>query len=173
MIIDPAVDPAGVITTIRHVFEQHHLESQRITTVGALLDDAASRERFSAALATGFGALAVLLALTGVLGVLSFQVARRTKEIGVRMALGAQRQDAIALVLKQTLAMVATALIVGIPAAIGACWLVRSQLFGVPPWDPRGIASAVAAIGLAGIAASLVPSYRAARVDPLVALREE
>jgi predicted permease len=173
MIIAPATDAASVVTPIRRVIEQHHLEPQRITTVGALLDDAASRERFSAALATAFGVLAVLLSVTGVLGVLSFQVARRTKEIGVRMALGAQRQDVIALVLEQTLTMVASALVLGIPAAIGACWFVRSQLFGVPPWDPRGIVTAVAAIGLAGIAASLVPSNRAARVDPLVALREE
>jgi len=137
------------------------------------LDDGASRERFSAALATSFGALAVLLAGIGVLGVLAFQVARRTKEIGVRMALGARRSGTVFLVVKQTLAMLATAVLVGAPCAATAAWLVRSQLYGVAPWDPLALIAAASVIFVAGLAASAVPSYRAACVDPLVALREE
>ena len=144
-----------------------------MTTVGAWLDDGASRERFSAALATAFGALAVLLSAIGVLGVLAFQVARRTKEIGVRMALGAQRRDTVALVVKQTLGMLVTALVIGVPCAATAAWLVRSQLYGVAPWDVRALLAAAAVIIVTGLAASIVPSYRAASVDPLVALRED
>jgi ABC-type antimicrobial peptide transport system permease subunit len=149
------------------------MQVARVTTVGAWLDDGASRERFSAALATAFGGLAVLLAAIGVLGVLAFQVARRTKEIGVRMALGAQRADTVMLVVKQTLGMLAMALVVGVPCAAAAAWLVRSQLYGVAPWDARALLAGAAVILVAGLVASALPSYRASRVDPLVALREE
>jgi predicted permease len=174
MIVRSDLDPATLIQQFRRTVAQRTtMTVERITTVGAWLDDGASRERFSAALATAFGALAVLLSAIGVLGVLAFQVARRTKEIGVRMALGAQRRDTVGLVVKQTLGMLGASLLVGVPCAAATAWLVRSQLYGVAPWDVRALVAGAIVILLAGLAASVVPSYRAACVDPLVALREE
>jgi ABC-type antimicrobial peptide transport system permease subunit len=91
----------------------------------------------------------------------------------VRMALGAQRRDTVFLVVKQTLGMLGVALAVGAPCAAVAAWLVRSQLYGVAPWDPRALLAAATVIVVAGLAASAVPGYRAASVDPLVALRDD
>jgi ABC-type antimicrobial peptide transport system permease subunit len=174
MIVRSAVAPSTTTEAFRRVVERHAgMRVVRVTNVGAYLDDAASRERFSAALGTAFGVLAVLLATVGVLGVLAFQVTRRTKEIGVRMALGAQRRDTVFLVMRQTLGMLGVALAVGLPCAAAAAWLVRSQLYGVAPWDPRALLAATVITLAAGLAASAIPSYRAASVDPLVALREE
>jgi len=174
MILRSDLGAATAMQQLRRALAQRNgMQLYRVTSVGAWLDDGASRERFSAALATAFGALAVLLSAIGVLGVLAFQVARRTKEIGVRMALGAQRRDTVALVVRQTLGMLATAVAFGVPCAAAAAWLVRSQLYGVAPWDVRALLAAAGVILVAGLAASVVPSYRAACVDPLVALRED
>jgi len=174
MILRSDLRASTAIEQLRRAIAEHPgLQLYRVTTVGAWIDDGASRERFSAALATAFGALAALLSAIGVLGVLAFQVARRTKEIGVRMALGAQRRDTVGLVMKQTLGILGTALVIGVPCAATAAWLVRSQLYGVAPWDLRALLAATSVILVAGIAASAVPSYRAACVDPLVALRAD
>jgi ABC-type antimicrobial peptide transport system, permease component len=174
MIVRSAADPVTLNMPLRRAVERRAgLQLGRVTTLGSWLDDATARERFSGALATVFGVLAVMLAAIGVLGVLSYQVARRTKEIGVRMALGARRSDTVGLVMKETLGMLLMALAVGLPCAIGAAWLIRAQLYGVAPWDPRAAVAATVVIVAAGIIASLVPSYRASCVDPLVALREE
>jgi predicted permease len=174
VIIRSELDPGTSVQQFRRaVARRKGMSIERVTTVGTWLDDGASRERFSAALATAFGALAVLLSAIGVLGVLAFQVARRTKEIGVRMALGAQRRDTVALVVRQTLGMLVTALVIGVPCAAAAAWVVRSQLYGVAPWDPRALLAAAGVILVVGFAASAVPSYRASRVDPLIALRQE
>ena len=174
MIVRSAADQVTLNMPLRRAVERRAgLQLGRVTTLGSWLDDATARERFSGALATVFGVLAVMLAAIGVLGVLSYQVARRTKEIGVRMALGARRSDTVGLVMKETLGMLLMALAVGLPCAIGAAWLIRAQLYGVAPWDPRAAVAATVVIVAAGIIASLVPSYRASCVDPLVALREE
>jgi ABC-type antimicrobial peptide transport system permease subunit len=174
VIIRSDLSAATTIQQLRRVVDQHAgVSLDRVTTVGAWLDDGASRERFSGALATSFGALAVLLSAIGVLGVLAFQVAHRRREIGVRMALGAQRSDTVFLVMRQTFGMLGIAVAIGAPCAITAAWVVRSQLYGIAPWDPRAVLAAVSVVLTAGLVASAVPSYRAARVDPLVALRDE
>ena len=89
------------------------------------------------------------------------------------MALGARRVDTVGLVVKETLGVLLVALVIGAPCAEGAAWLVRSQLYGIAPWDPRAIVGSAMAIAVVAIMASLVPGYRATRVDPLVALRQE
>jgi predicted permease len=174
LILRTAGDPLDAAPFVRRLSDAlPSIRFIRIAGVGQLLDDAASRERFAAALATGFGVLALVLTAVGVFGVLWFHVSLRTKEIGLRMALGAQRADAVRLVLRQCVAMTAIAVVLGVPLAIGAAWVIRAQLYGVRPTDPKSQIGAVALLTAVGIAASIVPARRAAAVDPLTALRDE
>ena len=131
------------------------------------------QQNMIATLTTLFGALGLVLAAVGLYGVLAYTVERRTSEIGVRMALGADRGRVVAMVLGGAFWQVGLGLAVGIPAAIGAGKLMTTQLFGVQPWDPLMLALATLLLGLAGLAASLIPARRAAGVAPMVALRTE
>jgi ABC-type antimicrobial peptide transport system permease subunit len=121
----------------------------------------------------GFASLGLLLAAIGIYGVLAYSVARRTREIGVRMALGAARRRVVRMVLRDSLVPVVAGSVVGIVVALVATRLMRAMLYGVSPTDP--VTFAVVTLVLLGVAvlASAVPATRAARVDPIVALREE
>jgi predicted permease len=118
-----------------------------------------------------FGALGLVLAAVGLYGVTAYTVEQRTSEIGVRMALGADRGRVIQMVLKGAFLQVGIGLAVGIPAAIGAGWLIASQLYGVRFWDPLMLAVATVLLGLAALFAAVIPARRAAGLDPVVALR--
>ncbi len=131
------------------------------------------QENMIATLTTLFGVLGLLLAAVGLYGVLAYTVERRTGEIGVRMALGADRGSIVAMVLGGAFRQVIVGLAVGIPAAIGAGKLMSGQLFGVKPWDPVMLALATLLLGLAALAASLIPAWRAAGIEPMVAIRLE
>ncbi len=138
-----------------------------------ILRDGLLRERLMAGLSAFFGFLAAILAMVGLYGVVSYMVVRRRNEIGVRMALGATRRDILILVLREAGTLLAAGLAIGIVLAIGAATLARSLLFGLQPSDPATIA--MAALGLAAVAAaaSAIPAHRAARLNPVTALREE
>jgi putative ABC transport system permease protein len=123
------------------------------------------------------GIIATLTTLFGALGLvlsaMAYMVEQRTGEIGVRMALGADRGRVLRMVLRGAFSQVAIGLAIGIPAAIGAGKLMTQQLFSVRPWDPVMLASATLALGLAALLASALPAWRAAGVEPMVALRNE
>jgi predicted permease len=131
------------------------------------------QENMIATLTMLFGALGLVLAVVGLYGVLSYMVERRTSEIGVRMALGADRGRVIGLVLGGAFWQLGAGLALGIPAALGAGRLMTNQLFGVKPWDPVMLTVAVLLLGLAALLASMIPAWRAARVEPMTALRTE
>jgi hypothetical protein len=131
------------------------------------------QENMIATLTTLFAALGLVLAAVGLYGVLAYIVERRTGEIGVRMALGADRRRVIGLVLGGAFWQVGIGLALGIPAAIGAGKLMAAQLFGVDPWDPFMLMLATLLLGLAAFLASAIPAWRAAAVEPMVALRTE
>ena len=120
-----------------------------------------------------FGALALVLAAVGLYGVTAYGVEQRTSEIGVRMALGADRGSVVAMVLRGALWQVGMGLALGIPAAIGAGHLIASQLFDVRPWDPLMLFEATLLLGLATLIAGMIPAHRATKVDPMTALRHE
>jgi ABC-type antimicrobial peptide transport system permease subunit len=131
------------------------------------------QENMIATLTTLFGVLGLVLAAVGLYGVMAYNVEQRTSEIGLRMALGANRGNVVRMVLHGAFSQVGIGLALGIPAAIGAGKLMSDQLFGVRPWDPIMLTSAVLLLGLAALLASVIPAQRAAGVEPMVALRNE
>jgi len=131
------------------------------------------QENMIATLTTLFGVLGLMLAAIGLYGVMAYMVEQRTNEIGVRMALGADRGSVVKMVLRGAFSQVGIGLLIGIPAAIGAGKLMTGQLFGVKPWDPVMLTVATLLLALAALLAALIPARRAAGVQPMVALRNE
>ncbi|MCC6989339.1 MAG: ABC transporter substrate-binding protein, partial [Acidobacteria bacterium] len=154
-----AADPNLVVTSIRTLREQ--------------VERTFDQPRAVASLAGLFGIIALLLAAIGLYGVTAYSVARRTSEIGVRMALGADRPRVMRLVLGGAFRHVALGLLLGLPLAVGAGYLLSSQLYGVTFWDPVALGAATGSLALAALAASLVPAARAAVLAPMKALRTE
>ena len=139
----------------------------------AVFADSIRRPRLLAQLLGGFAGLALLLAAIGTYGVLSYMVTERRREIGIRMALGAERGSVLGQVLKQGLLLAGIGVAAGLVGALGLTRLVTSLLFGVQPTDPLTISAVVGTIAVVAAAASLVPAWRASRVDPIVVLRDE
>jgi putative ABC transport system permease protein len=131
------------------------------------------QENMIATLTMLFGALGLVLAAVGLYGVLAYTVEQRSSEIGVRMALGADRRGVVMMVLRGAFSQVGIGLALGIPAAIMAGKVMTKQLYGVQPWDPVWLALATFLLCVAALAASVIPASRAAGVDPMVALRNE
>jgi ABC-type antimicrobial peptide transport system permease subunit len=131
------------------------------------------QERTLATLGAAFGVLALILAAVGLYGLLAYLVARSTSEIGIRMALGAQRGEVLGLVLKGALRLLALGVALGVPVAWIATRWIGGMLFGLRGTDPTTTALAAALLAATALAAALVPALRAARVDPLTALRYE
>jgi putative ABC transport system permease protein len=129
------------------------------------------QEAMIATLTSLFGVLGLVLAGIGLYGVLAYMVEQRTSEIGLRMALGADRVRVTKMVLGGAFLQIGIGLAIGIPAAIGAGKLMSNQLFGVKPWDPIMLALAALMLGLAALLASAIPARRAAGVEPMIALR--
>jgi ABC-type antimicrobial peptide transport system permease subunit len=144
-----------------------------LRTIEDQLDRSLVNERLMATLASAFAVLAVVLAVAGLYGVTAFVVSRRTREIGIRLALGSSRRRALWVVLRDTAVMLAAGLAVALPAVWALGRLVESQLFGLRALDPGTIAAAIGVIALTALAASAVPARRAASVSPTEALRYE
>jgi len=144
-----------------------------VQTLDDVVAGAQSRDRFSALLLTMFGIVALLLASVGVYGVLAYAVEQRTAELGIRMALGADRGDVRGMVLSDGLRLVLGGLGVGIGGAIVLSGGIASQLYGVNPRDPVIYGGVTASLLLVGLTASFVPAWRATRVSPVIAMRNE
>jgi putative ABC transport system permease protein len=131
------------------------------------------RARFSAILLGIFAAIALVLSAIGVYGVLSYAVTQRTHEIGIRIALGAEPRDVLALVVGRGLALTAAGLVLGVAAALASTRVMATLLFEVKPSDPPTYIIIATVLALAALVASYIPARRASRVDPLIALRSE
>ena len=142
-------------------------------TLEEQVDRSLNTEHMLATLSGGFGTLALLLSLVGLYGVMSFVVTQRTREIGIRLALGADAGSAIWLVLRDALVMIAAGTAIALPCVWALGRLVESQLFGVKPTDPSAIAAATLLLAAAALGAALIPAYRASTVNPTDALRFE
>ncbi|MBX9603813.1 MAG: ABC transporter permease [Bryobacteraceae bacterium] len=168
-------DPGPVVAGLREALRglDANLPLYRVQTLERQIDNTISRERLLATLSAIFGGLAILLAAVGLYGVLGYAVTRRTREIGIRMALGAQRADVLSRVLRESLAMAALGVALGLPAAWAASQWVASLLYGVKPGDPLTYGGIVFLLLGVALLAGLVPARRASRVDPMVALRHD
>ena len=153
------IDPSLTITSVRTLQQQLELSFDQ--------------ERAVASLAGLFSLVSLVLAAIGLYGVTAYAVEQRTNEIGVRMALGADRGQVIRLVMRSAFARVGIGLLLGVPLAIGAGRLIAAQLYGVPFWDPLALAVAAGALSLCACVAALVPAGRAAAIPPMRALRTE
>jgi ABC-type antimicrobial peptide transport system permease subunit len=142
-------------------------------TLERTVDGALFNERMLALLSAAFGLLATVLATVGLYGVMSYIVSRRTREIGIRIALGAERGTVVGMVLKEVALLTLVGIVLGIPAALSLSRLVRSQLFGVSPADPLTIGAAAVTLALVALLAGYIPARRASRVQPVLALRAE
>ena len=150
-----------------------NLPMQRPMTQRAQFDESYSQARLFARLSAFFAVIAVLLVATGLYGTLAYRVGRRTSEIGVRVALGAQRQQVLWMILRESFFVTGVAILAGVPLAIGGSRLMRSMLFGVQPGDMISFLLALFGVILVALAASIIPARRAAALDPIVALRYE
>jgi predicted permease len=168
-------DASGIGTSVRQVAQRvdPNLPIFDMKTMSVVLDESLFIERMVAALSVAFGGLATLLAAIGLYGVMSFTVARRTREIGIRMALGAERSSVLWLVLKEVALMVGIGVAVGLPVALALSRVVQSQLFDLSGHDPVALLAAAAILSVVALAAGYLPARRATRVDPMLALRHE
>jgi len=131
------------------------------------------QDQLMATLSGFFGFLAALLAAIGLYGVISYMVVQRTKEIGIRMAIGAERLDVLKLILNEATLLTATGLVIGAGLALAAAQAAKSLLYGLKPRDPITLLAAIVVLSAVAAFASFLPAYRASKLDPLIALRYE
>ncbi|HZP47609.1 MAG TPA: ABC transporter permease [Vicinamibacterales bacterium] len=168
---DPSAAFGAAQRTVREL--DANVPVYNLRTLERQIDRSLLVERFIATLSTAFGVLATLLAVIGLYGVMAYTVARRTREIGVRMALGALRGDVVWLVMREVLVLVGTGMAIGLGAAWGLNRVVGNQLYGISATDPATIIGAVSLLGVVAALAGYIPARRATRVNPVLALRYE
>jgi predicted permease len=170
-----AGDPRALAASVRRLVEDldPDLPAYRVEPISDRLDRSIGSQRTAATLVAAYGALALLVAAVGLYGAMAYTVARRTREIGIRMALGARRESVLSHVLREAARLAAIGGALGLAIAVPATRLLRSQLFGVSPSDPLTLVGVCVVLGAVSLAAAYVPARRATRVDPVVALRAE
>jgi len=174
LLVRADADPAGVITEVRRRFSD--IDRNLFVDVMSMernIENNVFFQRLLATLSGVFGALALVLASIGLYGVMAYSVARRSNEVGIRMALGADRRRVVGAVVRETMLLVGAGVAAGMAAAWGATRLIASTLFGLSAMDPLTIALAIGVMTTVALLAGYVPARRAAAVDPVVALLQE
>jgi ABC-type antimicrobial peptide transport system permease subunit len=170
-----AGDPTAMLPVVRNIVgrENQDLALFRISSATEAIDRQLANERMTAQLSSFFGVLALVLACLGLYGLLSYEVTRRTREIGIRMAIGAQSHNVVRLVLGKALILIAGGALAGMAASLGVTRFLASVLYGVKSGDPATLVLVASLLALVALAACYIPTRRATHVDPLVALRYE
>jgi predicted permease len=170
-----AGEPSNYVNAAREIVRQTdaRIPISNIKSMAVQIDQTITQEITFAQLGTAFALLALAIACVGLYGTVSYGVARRTNEIGIRMALGAARARVVWMVLRQVVIMAMIGLAIGLPVAYSASSLIESLLFGMKPTDPLALTAAVGILLVAAVAASYGPARRASRIDPMAALRHE
>ena len=167
--------PANILTQVKKALAEvePNLVIYDVQPYSRIIQGTFDQQNMIASLTWLFGAVGLVLAAVGLYGVTAYGVEQRRSEIGVRMALGADRGSVVAMVLREAFWQVGIGLGIGIPAAIGAGYLMASQLFGVAPWNPLLLAGTTVLLGSAALVAAVIPARKAASTDPMQALRSE
>jgi putative ABC transport system permease protein len=175
LVVRSALEPSALGRAVAR--EVHTLDPQlplsRVRTLDEYLSNSVAQPRFTSLLLISFALVAMLLALVGVYGVMSYAVSQRRREIGVRIALGADRSDVVRMVVGHGMILAAIGIVAGLVTAAAGTQLIEGLLFGVTPTDPFTFAFAAAAMAVASFSAAFLPAWRAARVAPATALRTE
>jgi hypothetical protein len=168
-------DPAGLMDAVRTDVRNFNpgLPIDNLRTLDRAIDSSISNEIIIAKLSSFFGVLALVLASIGLYGVMSYTIAGRTRELGVRIALGAQRTDVLRMVLKEAMLLVLVGIAVGVPASLASARVISSMLYGLKSYDPIAMVAVITLLAAVGAFAGFIPARRATKVDPIVALRYE
>ena len=175
LVIRTAGDPRGLLPILGRAIGEADRGAvvSDVRTLDAMVSDAASPPRFRTLLLGAMAGLALAMAVVGLYGVMAHSVAQRTKEVGIHMALGAQRRAVLWMVLREGLAVAGSGVAAGLALSVAATRLLRGLLYGIAPTDPYSYALAAASLATVAIVATYIPARRATRVDPLTALRHE
>jgi hypothetical protein len=175
LVVRTAGDPLGFLPTLRAIVREHDplLPVYAVNTMEGLLDDVLVRPRFTAAVLGAFAFVALLIACVGIYGVMAYVTGQRAQEFGIRLAMGAGRQEVMGLVLRQGVRLVVIALSIGLVASWALSTLVSGFVFDIEPTDPLTFAAMSAILGGTALLACWLPARRAARIDPVEAMRRE
>ena len=174
-VVRTSLDPTSVGASVQHIVSEmdKDIPVTQVRTMNDLMFTQLAQPRFAMILLGTFAALAIVLTIVGLYGVMTYSVTRRTREIGVRMALGAERASVLGMVLREAGFLVGVGIAIGVAAALASASILENMLYGVQPRDPRLMMAVCTAVALVGLAAAFIPARRAAKVDPMVALRYE
>jgi ABC-type antimicrobial peptide transport system permease subunit len=173
IVIRTPLDPNSLSSAVRREVRAMNPETaMKFTTMNAMVSDSIAKPRFRTFLISSFAGLAVILALVGVYGVMSFVITQRTSEFGLRVAMGANRADVLGLVLRSAVKLAATGLAIGLILSLAASRVMASMLFELKPTDTLTYISVLLAVTPVIVFAAAIPAWRATRIDPVTALRQ-
>ena len=174
-VVRTSLDPTSLAASVQRIVSQSHkdIPVTKVRTMNELMYGELSQPRFTMVLLSTFAGLAVVLTIVGLYGVMMYSVTRRTREIGVRMALGAQRGSVLKMILRDAAILMAIGITIGIAAALTSASLLKSMLYGIGTRDPFVMALVCSILAVVGMLSAYIPALRAAKVDPIVALRYE
>jgi putative ABC transport system permease protein len=174
-VVRTSLDPRSLESSVQQIVaaKDKDIPVTQVRTMNELMFTQLSQPRFATVLLSTFAGLALVLTIVGLYGTMTYSVSRRTREIGVRMALGAQRGAVLTMVIRDAAVLLAAGIVIGIAAALASASVLQDMLYGTGARNPFVLMLVCVGVAVAGLAAAYLPAFRAAKVDPMVALRYE